>query len=59
MVLSSSGFLQQGFSYVVFSYRTARLRAVLERKVLALGTAQRQHLPLPVSAEVARSQSVR
>src|SRR5581483_11418364 len=49
--------LAQGFSNVVFSDRTARKRAVLERKVLAVGAAHRQHLPLPVSACGASSQS--
>ncbi|HZO72488.1 MAG TPA: hypothetical protein VFB60_09820, partial [Ktedonobacteraceae bacterium] len=40
-------------------FQTERLASEpFERKVLAVGAAHRQHLPLPVSAEGARSQSV-
>jgi len=49
--------MAQGFSNVVFSDRTARERAV-ERKVLAMGCAHRQHLPLSVSVCGASSQSM-
>jgi len=42
-----------------WSFQTERLASEpFERKVLAVGCAHRQHLPLPVSAEGARSQRV-